>query len=131
MASVAKGHGGSCREPRLEQAGLQFTFTYYGDGFANPWGGVSQGVGYAGRLGTLVDADLERLVDLSGASLYASDSVPASTAKKKGVYKGRKPSVSIEAVRKMCGDGKGSREIAAALDISRMSVWRALNPQPR
>jgi carbohydrate-selective porin OprB len=54
---------------RLERAGLQFTFTYYGDGFANLQGGVSQGVGYAGRLGTLVDADLERLIDWSGATL--------------------------------------------------------------
>jgi porin len=57
---------------RLERAGLQFTFTYYGDGFANPQGGVSQGLGYAGRLGTLVDADLERLIDWSGATLHAS-----------------------------------------------------------
>jgi carbohydrate-selective porin OprB len=29
----------------LEQAGLQFTFTYYGDGFSNPRGGVTQGTG--------------------------------------------------------------------------------------
>jgi len=47
-------------------------------------------------------------------------------AKKKGVYKGRKPSVPVEAVRKMREDGKGPAEIAAALSISRMSVWRAL-----
>jgi len=53
--------------------------------------------------------------------------VGIDAAKKKGVYKGRKPTVPIEAVRKMHGDGKGPAEIAAALDISRMSVlWRAL-----
>jgi porin len=57
---------------RLEQAGLQFTFTYYGDAFGNPRGGVTQGVGYDGRFGTIIDADLEKLVGWSGASFHAS-----------------------------------------------------------
>jgi DNA invertase Pin-like site-specific DNA recombinase len=47
-------------------------------------------------------------------------------AKKKGVYKGRKPSVPVDAVRKMRGEGRGPAEIAAVLGVSRMSVWRAL-----
>ena len=57
---------------RLEQAGLQFTFTYYGDGFGNPRGGVTQGSGYDGRFGIIADADMEKLAGLSGASLHAS-----------------------------------------------------------
>ena len=48
-------------------------------------------------------------------------------AKKKGAYKGRKRSVPVETVRKMHEEGKGPAEIAAALSISRMSVWRALS----
>jgi DNA invertase Pin-like site-specific DNA recombinase len=48
-------------------------------------------------------------------------------AKKRGVYKGRKPSVPVDEVLKMHGEGKGPAEIAAALGVSRMSVWRALN----
>ena len=56
----------------LEKAGLQFTFTYYGDFFANPTGGVKQGFGYDGRVGTIVDADLEKLVGWSGAAFHAS-----------------------------------------------------------
>jgi DNA invertase Pin-like site-specific DNA recombinase len=47
-------------------------------------------------------------------------------AKKKGVYRGRKPSVPVEAVRKMRAAGKGPAEIAKALGVSRMSVYRAL-----
>jgi DNA invertase Pin-like site-specific DNA recombinase len=47
-------------------------------------------------------------------------------AKKKGVYRGRKPSVPVEAVRKMKADGKGPAEIAKAFGVSRMSVYRAL-----
>jgi porin len=57
---------------RLEQAGLQFTFTYYGDAFANRFGGVTQGFGYDGRLGTIIDADLEKLLGWSGAAFHAS-----------------------------------------------------------
>jgi porin len=56
----------------LERAGLQFTFTYYGDGFANPVGGVKQGQGYDGRFGTIIDADLEKLMGWSGAAFHAS-----------------------------------------------------------
>jgi porin len=56
----------------LERKGLTFTFTYYGDAFANPVGGVKQGVGYDGRFGTIVDADLEKLVGWSGAAFHAS-----------------------------------------------------------
>jgi len=47
-------------------------------------------------------------------------------AKKKGVYRGRKPSVPVEAVRRMKADGKGPAEIAKELGVSRMSVYRAL-----
>jgi DNA invertase Pin-like site-specific DNA recombinase len=53
--------------------------------------------------------------------------VGIEAAKKRGVYKGRKPSVPLAEVRKMRKGGKGPAEIAAALGISRMSVWRALN----
>jgi hypothetical protein len=37
-----------------------------------------------------------------------------------------KPFVPVETVRKMHGEGKGQADIAAALGVSRMSVWRAL-----
>ena len=47
-------------------------------------------------------------------------------AKKRGAYRGRKPSVPVETVRKMREDGKVPAEIAAALSVSRMSMWRAL-----
>jgi len=57
---------------KLEQAGLTFTFTYYGDAFANPVGGVKQGAGYDGRFGTIIDADLEKLGGWSGATFHAS-----------------------------------------------------------
>lgn len=57
---------------KLEQQGLKFTFTYYGDGFANPAGGVKEGFGYDGRFGTIVDADLDKLWGWSGATFHAS-----------------------------------------------------------
>jgi porin len=55
---------------RLEQAGVQVRFTYYGDALANLSGGVSQG--YDGRFGTIIDADLEKLVGWTGADFHVS-----------------------------------------------------------
>lgn len=56
----------------LENKGLRFTFTYYGDVFANPAGGVKQGFGYDGRFGTIIDADLDKLAGWKGAAFHAS-----------------------------------------------------------
>jgi porin len=57
---------------RLLEAGLKFAFTYYGDALGNPSGGVRQGMGYSGRFGAVVDADLEKLVGWSGATFHTS-----------------------------------------------------------
>jgi porin len=57
---------------KLEQQGLKFTFTYFGDAFANPIGGVKQGLSYDGRFGTIIDADLEKLAGWSGVTFHAS-----------------------------------------------------------
>lgn len=48
-------------------------------------------------------------------------------AKAAGVYKGRKPSVDINAVRSLRDQGLGGTEIAKQLGIGRASVYRALN----
>jgi len=56
----------------LERQGIRFAFTYYGDTFVNPTGGIRQGAGYAGRFGTIIDADLERLLGWQGAAFHAS-----------------------------------------------------------
>jgi porin len=57
---------------KLEQQGLKFTFSYYGDGLANPVGGARQGLGYDGRFGIIMDGDLEKLAGWSGANFHAS-----------------------------------------------------------
>jgi porin len=58
---------------RLEEAGVKFTFTYYGDALGNPTGGVYQGMGYSGRFATIVDVDLEKIVGWSGATFHVSE----------------------------------------------------------
>jgi DNA invertase Pin-like site-specific DNA recombinase len=47
-------------------------------------------------------------------------------AKAAGVYKGRKPSVPVEEVRRMKAAGRTPTEISEELSISRMSVYRVL-----
>lgn len=47
-------------------------------------------------------------------------------AKANGVYKGRKPSVDVAAVRLLRNDGVGPSDIAKRLGIGRASVYRAL-----
>lgn len=48
-------------------------------------------------------------------------------AKAQGVYKGRKPSVDVDAVRVLREQGVGASEIAKRLQIGRASVYRALS----
>jgi len=47
-------------------------------------------------------------------------------AKAANVYKGRKPSVPVDEVRKLKAEGMGPAAIAKALNIGRASVYRAL-----
>ena len=47
-------------------------------------------------------------------------------AKARGVYKGRKPSIDREAVRRLRSEGLGATAIAKRLGIGRASVYRAL-----
>ena len=47
-------------------------------------------------------------------------------AKERGVYKGRKPSISMEKVRELKQMGMGATAIARELGIARASVYRVL-----
>ncbi len=57
---------------QLEQAGLKVVFSYYGDALGNPSGGINQSLGFDGRFGQIVDADLGRLAGWSDATFHAS-----------------------------------------------------------
>ncbi|WP_413710771.1 recombinase family protein [Rhizobium sp. Rhizsp82] len=50
-------------------------------------------------------------------------------AKADGVYKGRKPSVDVERVKALAGQGIGATAIAKALKIGRASVYRVLEAE--
>lgn len=56
----------------LARKGLQLQLIYYGEALGNPTGGIRQGSVYEGRLGLLVDTDLEKLMGWNGATFHAS-----------------------------------------------------------
>ena len=56
----------------LANKGIQFQLVYIGEVLGNPSGGVRQGTIYDGRLGLLVDADLEKILGWNGAAFHAS-----------------------------------------------------------
>ena len=50
-----------------------------------------------------------------------------TSAKAKGVYRGRKKTIQPEKVRALKAEGLGVSEIANQLKISRQSIYRALS----
>jgi hypothetical protein len=71
-----------------------------------------------------IDSLYERMVaEMERKFILERQRTGIEAAKAKGgIYKGRKPSVPVEDVRRLHGEGKGA--IAEALGVSRMSVWR-------
>jgi len=49
-----------------------------------------------------------------------------NAAKQRGAYKGRKPTIDPDAVRRLRGEGVGATEIAKRLGVGRASVYRVL-----
>src|SRR5471030_3129834 len=56
----------------LLKKGIQLQLIYFGELLGNPTGGVRQGAIYDGRLGFLVDADLEKILGWNGATFHFS-----------------------------------------------------------
>ncbi len=56
----------------LANKGLQLQLIYFGELWGNPAGGVRQGATYDGRLGLIVDADLEKVLGWNGVTFHAS-----------------------------------------------------------
>ncbi|WP_114943214.1 recombinase family protein [Microvirga calopogonii] len=76
--------------------------------------------------GSLLATVLGMVAEMERRFLLDRQKIGIEEARKRGVYKGRKPSVPTEQVREMRAAGHGPSAIAKALGISRMSVHRAL-----
>jgi porin len=58
------------RQQLYDQRGVQYQFNYIGDGQANLSGGVRRGAIYTGRLETVFEADLGKLVGWEGGAVH-------------------------------------------------------------
>jgi DNA invertase Pin-like site-specific DNA recombinase len=76
--------------------------------------------------GSVLATVLGMVAEMERRFLLDRQKVGIEEARKRGVYKGRKPSVPVEQVREMRAAGHGPSAIAKTLGISRMSVHRAL-----
>lgn len=85
-------------------------------GTKNPWTGRPFGKEIKLGLGTRVHAEALRQRDVCLARVKAA-----------GVYKGRKPSIDVDEVKRLRDvEGLGATEIARKLGIARTSVYRVL-----
>jgi DNA invertase Pin-like site-specific DNA recombinase len=57
------------------------------------------------------------------------DGIEKAKRERPEVYRGRRPTVDQEAIRKLHAEGVGKTAIAKQLGYGRMTVWRALNAQ--
>jgi DNA invertase Pin-like site-specific DNA recombinase len=76
--------------------------------------------------GSLLVTVLAMVAEMERKFIRERQRAGIEAAKAKGVYKGRKATVPLAKVRELHSAGQGPTAIAAALGISRMSVYRAL-----
>jgi DNA invertase Pin-like site-specific DNA recombinase len=91
---------------------------------------VTQQIDFNGTLGKMLAAVLLGVAEMEQETRRERQSVGIEAAKKRGVYKGRKPGTSKakpERARRLREKGLKDHEIAQALGVSRRTVQRYLN----
>ncbi len=71
-AKASKDAGAKDSREALADAGIRFSATYIGEGFANISGGVRAGRIYTGRLDLGITIDLEKVAGWTGATFHAN-----------------------------------------------------------
>jgi DNA invertase Pin-like site-specific DNA recombinase len=87
-------------------------------------------VSTAGDIGRLVITILGMVADMELRFIKDRQRAGIETAKTKGVYKGRTKSVDDEEIRQRIEAGATKAEVARSMNISRMTVYRALGDTP-
>lgn len=83
----------------------------------------------AGDVGRMVVTVLGMVAELERRFIRERQQAGIEAAKAKGgIYRGRKRTVSAEAIRDLARGGLGPTEIAKRLGVSRMTVYRAIQP---
>ncbi|WP_062230634.1 recombinase family protein [Aureimonas sp. N4] len=82
----------------------------------------------SGDLGRLVVTVLGMVAEMEHRFILERQRAGIEAAKGRGVYKGRPRTAPNEEIRRRRATGMGVTEIARALKVSRMTVYRALSP---
>lgn len=80
----------------------------------------------AGDLGRLVITVLGMVADMELKFIRDRQRAGIEAAKKKGVYKGRQKKVDDAEIRRLVAEGMPKAQVARQLEVSRMTVYRAL-----
>lgn len=83
----------------------------------------------AGDLGRLVVTVLGMVADMELKFIRDRQRAGIDAAKDRGAYKGRKKQVDDDEIRRLAKDGLPKAQIARDLGVSRMTVYRALDPR--
>lgn len=79
-----------------------------------------------GSMGRMVITILGMVADMELSFIRERQQAGIEAAKKRGAYKGRKKQIDTDEIRQRAGKGDAVTSIARDLNISRMSVYRAL-----
>lgn len=83
----------------------------------------------AGDLGRMVVTVLGMVADMELKFIRDRQRAGIDAAKDRGVYRGRQKRVDDKKIRELAKDGHSKAQIARDLGVSRMTVYRALDPR--
>lgn len=88
---------------------------------------LSPAIDTSGPTGKIVLTVLGMVAQMERQFIRDRQKAGIEAAKAKGVYRGGKAKIDLEAVKRMQGEGKPMTEIASAMGVTRQAIYKALS----